>query len=248
MITVSIFTETRFMTSRAKKIAISFILISSLVLLALPAAAQQTQTAKSAKRGAGWGALAGLVFGDSLWDVAGGAMAGAAGGAAYGSLKENERQKKQQTEIARAEAQQRVRLEQERNYILAEQKRAELRGQSQVATSANWMSDRDLLNRAFGSDNVNGLFALRDCQHDKATLYALAGANSDMLSHRLAAIWLEAMIAQDKGDSAAAKRAYQQIAVQDQTVVNIEQAQAETIDALVDVRADRKNMGITCKS
>ena len=240
--------ETTEMNSRVKNIAAKIILISTLALLVLPAAAQQTQTAKSAKRGAGWGALAGLVFGDSLWDVAGGAMVGAAGGAAYGSLKENERQKKQQTEIARAEANQRIRLEQERNYILAEQKRAELHGQSQVATSTNWMSDRDLLNRAFGVDNVNGLFALRDCQHDNATLYAMAGANSDMLSHRLAAIWLEAMIAQDKGDSAAAKRAYQQIAVQDQTVVNVEQAQAETIDALVDVRADRKNMGVTCKS
>jgi len=236
------------MKPAVKQLATKLILISSLVLLALPATAQQTQTAKSAKRGAGWGALAGLVFGGSLWDVAEGAMVGAAGGAAYGAIKSNEQQKKAQTDIAYAESQQRIRLEQERNYILAEQKRAELRGQAEVATASNWTSDRDLLNRAFGTDNVNGLFALRDCQHDKARLYALAGANSDMLSHRLAAIWLEGMIAQDQGDNAAAKRAYQQIVVQDGTVVNAEQAQAETIDALVDVRADRKNQGITCKA
>jgi hypothetical protein len=31
-------------------------------------------------------------------------------------------------------------------------------------------------------------------------------------------------------------------------VVNVEQAQAETIDALVDVRADRQNAGIQCKA
>jgi hypothetical protein len=224
----------------------AFIVALSLPLCVANVAAQDTQTARSAKKGAGWGALAGLVFGRSLWDVAGGAMVGAAGGAAYGSLKENERQKQMQTDIAFAESQQRVRLEQERNYILAQQKSAELQGQTPVATRTNWMEDRSLLNRAFGEDNVNGLFALRDCQHRQADLYALAGANSDMLSHRLAAIWLEAMIAQDRKDSAAAQRAYQQIVVQDDTVVDIEQAKADTIDALVDVRADRQKLGIQC--
>jgi hypothetical protein len=224
------------------------ILITAMIILVAPVMAQQSQTAKSAKKGAGWGALAGLVFGGSLWDVAEGAAIGAAGGAGYGALKANEQQKRNRTDIAYAESQQRIRLEQERNYILAEQKRAELEGQTQVANQSNWMADRDLLNRAFGRDNVDGLFALRDCQHEKATLFALAGANSDMLSHRLAAIWLEAMIAEDKRDGAGAKRAYQQIVVQDQTVVNIEQAQGETIDALVDVRADRKVMGIQCKA
>ena len=226
----------------------NLILLVTLLILAAPAAAQQSQTAKSAKKGAGWGALAGLVFGGSLWDVAEGAAIGAAGGAGYGALKSNEQQKRIQADIAYDESQQRLRLEQERNYILAEQKRAELEGQTQVATRDNWMADRDLLNRAFGEDNVNGLFALRDCHHEKAQLFALAGANSDMLSHRLAAIWLEGMIAEDRRDGAAAKRAYQQIVVQDQTVVNVEQAQGETIDALVDVRADRKVMGIQCKA
>ena len=235
------------MNSKPRILSARIILLTTLLVFATSAMAQQTQTAKSAKRGAGWGALAGLVFGGSVWDVAEGAMVGAAGGAAYGALKTNEQQKRIQTDIAYNESQQRLRLEQERNYILAEQKRAELEGQ-QVATKANWMEDRDLLNRAFGKDNVDGLFELRDCQHDKAFLHALAGANSDLLSHRLASIWLEAMIAQDRKDTASANRAYQQIAVQDKSVVNVEQAKAETIDALVDVRADRQNMGIQCKT
>lgn len=230
-----------------RMIALTTLLVTCLAMV-MTANAQQTQTAKSAKKGAGWGALAGLVFGRSLWDVAEGAAVGAAGGAAYGAVKGNEMEKKRRNDIAYAESQQRIRLEQERNYILAEQKRAELAGQAQVANHSNWMQDRDLLNRAFGKDNVDGLFALRDCEHDKAQLYALAGANADMLSHRLAAIWLEGMIAQDRGDSESAARAYQQIVVQDQTVVNAEQAQAETIDALVDLRADRKNMGISCRT
>jgi hypothetical protein len=224
------------------------ILIVSLLIFTASSMAQQSQTTRSAKKGAGWGALAGLVFGGSLWSAAEGAVVGAAGGAAYGALKNNEEQKRIQTDIAFAESQQRIRLEQERNYILADQKQAEMEGRREVANQNNWMADRELLNRAFGNDNVDGLFALRDCYHDRAFLLALAGANSDMLSHRLASIWLEAMIAQDRKDADAAQRAYQQIVVQDETVVNVQQAQAETIDALVDVRADRQNMGIQCKA
>lgn len=223
------------------------ILIATLLVFSVSAMGQKTQTAKSAKRGAGWGALAGLVFGGSVWDVAEGAVVGAAGGAAYGALKGNEQQKRVQSQIAYEESQQRIRIEQERNYILAEQKRAELAGQA-VVDKTNWMADRELLNRAFGKDNVDGLFELRACQYDKALLHAFAGANSDMLSHRLSSIWLEAMIAQDRKDTATANRAYQRILAQDDTVSSIEQAQEETIDALVDVRADRKNEGIQCKA
>jgi hypothetical protein len=236
------------MTLVSRKKSYRFVLMFTLILFATSAVSQQTQTARSAKKGAGWGALAGLVFGGSLWDVAGGAALGAAGGAAYGAAKGNEQQKQLQNDIAYSESQQRIRLEQERNNILADQKRAEMEGRAQVANQSNWMADRDLLDRAFGKDNVDGLFALRDCQHDKADLYAMAGANSDMLSHRLASTWLEAMIAQDRKDTANAQRAYQQIVVQDSTVANVEQAKAETIDALVDVRADRQNMAIQCKA
>jgi hypothetical protein len=175
-------------------------------------------------------------------------LLGAAGGAVYGAAKGNEQQKQLQNDIAYAESQQRIRLEQERNYILADQKRAEMAGATPVVDQTNWMADRDLLNRAFGSDNVDGLFALRDCQHEKAYLHAMAGANSDMLSHRLAASWLEAMIALDQKDSKTAHRAYQQVVAQDHSVASIEQAKSETTDALVDVRADRKNLGIACKA
>jgi hypothetical protein len=236
------------MKLNARKSFVLLVLTVTLLAMSAAAIAQSSQTARSAKKGAGWGALAGLVFGGSLWDVAEGAMVGAAGGAAYGAIKGNEEQKQIRNDIAYSESQQRIRLEQERNAILANQKRAELAGRSEVATQANWMADRDLLNRAFGKDNVDGLYALRDCQHDKADLYAMAGANSDMLSHRLASTWLEAMIAQDRKDAKNANRAYRQIVVQDNTVANVEEAKAETLDALVDVRADRKNMGIQCKT
>ena len=108
--------------------------------------------------------------------------------------------------------------------------------------------DRALLVRAFGEDNVNGLYALVECEHRKAYLYALAGANSDMLSHRLAASWLEAMIAQDQKDGVAAEHAYLQITAQDDTVKNVDQARDETISVLADVRAERNQQGISCRS
>ena len=108
--------------------------------------------------------------------------------------------------------------------------------------------DHALLVRAFGEDNVNGLYALVDCKHDNAYLYALAGANSDMISHRLAAIWLEGMVVQDRKDGSAAQRAYMRIAAQDDSVETVDQARDETIDVLADVRAERVQQGIQCRS
>ena len=91
------------MKPTSSHLASRLILITTLLIFTLTAMAQQTQTARSAKKGAGWGALAGLVFGDSLWDVADGAMLGAAGGAVYGAAKGNEQQKQLQNDIAYSE-------------------------------------------------------------------------------------------------------------------------------------------------
>jgi outer membrane lipoprotein SlyB len=212
---------------------ITFILVLSLAIGSLYA--QQTQTAQSAKRGAFWGGVAGLVFGGSLGDVVAGAAVGGAGGAAYGYAKGNERQKRSQLEIQ----DQALRLEQERNYVL----------QGQANKTRDQMAqDHDLLVRAFGEDNVNGLNALVQCKHRDAYLYALAGANSDYLSHRLAAGWLEALVAQDQKDGVAAERAYMQLVAQDDTVGSVDQARDETIDVLVEVRAERSAQGIQCRS
>jgi hypothetical protein len=74
----------------------------------------------------------------------------------------------------------------------------------------------------------------------------MAGANSDFLSHRLASIYLEAMIAEDSGNTATAAAAYQQIVVQDAGITNTDRARMETLDELTNVRADRRAMGINC--
>ena len=201
----------------------------------------KTQTAKSAKTGAVWGGLAGLVFGGSLSDAVGGAVVGGATGAVYGSVKANEMVKNEKNDLAR----QQLRIEQERNYILQDEIAAS------KADPGNYhppKADEELLKRAFGSDNVSSLNALRDCDHKRAQLYAMAGANSDFLSHRLASNYLEAMIAEDQGDTQTAAVVYKQIVVQDAAIASADRARMEALDALTDLRADRRNMGISCSN
>jgi hypothetical protein len=204
-----------------------------------PPPAPKTQTAQSAKTGAIWGGIAGLVFGGSLSDAVGGAVAGGAVGAVYGSAKGNQQLKAEKNDLAR----QQLRLEQERNYILQDEIAATRSNPSHQAQPTE-----DLLVRAFGQDNVNSLNALTRCDHKSAQLHAMAGGNSDFLSHRLASNYLEAMIAEDRGDQNAAAVAYQQIVVQDASVATVDRARMETLDALTDVRVERRAQGINCKT
>jgi hypothetical protein len=217
---------------------LSAMLLNSCSSQSKPAPTSKTQTAKSAKTGAVWGGLAGLVFGGSLSDAVEGAVIGGAGGAVYGSVKANEQLKSEKNDLAK----QQLRIEQERNYILQDEIAESKASQGNYTPKA----DEELLIRAFGKDNVSSLNALRDCDHKRAQLYAMAGANSDFLSHRLAAIYLEAMIAEDQGNASAANVAYQQIVVQDASVTNTDRARMETLDALTDVLADRRRMNISC--
>ena len=90
-----------------------FGLLSAIVLTACssrskPPPSPKTQTASSAKTGAVWGGLAGLVFGGSLSDAVEGAVIGGAGGAVYGSVKGNQQLKAEKNDLAR----QQVRIEQ----------------------------------------------------------------------------------------------------------------------------------------
>lgn len=217
---------------------LSAMLLSACSSRSKPPPQPKTQTATSAKTGAVWGGLAGLVFGGSLSDAVEGAVIGGAGGAVYGSVKANEQLKEEKNDLAR----QQMRIEQERNYILEDEIAASKSSQG----SYKPVADEELLIRAFGADNVRSLNALRDCDHKRALLYAMAGANSDFLSHRLAANYLEAMIAEDQGNTDAAAVAYRQIVVQDASITNTDRARMETLDALTDVLADRRTMGISC--
>ena len=77
-------------------------------------------------------------------------------------------------------------------------------------------------------------------------MYAMAGANSDLLSHRLSSVWLEALIAVDEKDQKSAHRAYQRLVAQDETIDTEEQAQQETMGLLKEVEKARQDSGIVC--
>ena len=179
------------------------------IVLVVACGTPQTQVGRSAKTGAGVGALAGLVFGGDFEDVIAGAAIGGLGGAAVGSAKASEQQQVARTQIAQQEANERDRRERER---LAMEQDAQARAEAQVqyeqrlrvererliaeqqsasasgTLDSNWLADPDMLVRAFGEDNVTGLYALRDCQHDKAIVAASAAENSTNASYQLTSV------------------------------------------------------------
>jgi hypothetical protein len=225
----------------------------------------ETQVGKSAKTGASVGALAGLVFGNSWSDVVAGAAVGGLGGAAVGSAKSAEHEDVARTEIARQDALQRTQREDER---LALERESQARAVAQAeyeqrlrvererlqnsapsaATQSSWLADPDMLLRAFGEDNVTGLYALRDCQHDKAIIAASAAENSPNASYQLTSVWLRAMVAVDLNRTVSADTAYRQLIIIDPDVSTVAEARSSTVDALAEVRADRAASGMVCKS
>jgi hypothetical protein len=242
---------------------IVLLIIPTLLLVAC--GTPETQVGKSAKTGASVGALAGLVFGNSWSDVVAGAAVGGLGGAAVGSAKSAEQEDVARTEIARQDALQRTQREDER---LAWEREVQARAVAQAeyeqrlrvererlqnsassaATQSSWLADPDMLLRAFGEDNVTGLYALRDCQHDKAIIAASAAENSPKASYQLTSVWLRAMVAVDLRRTVSADAAFRQLIVIDPDVSTVAEAKSSTVDALAEVRADRVASGIVCNS
>jgi hypothetical protein len=242
---------------------IVLLIIPTLLLVAC--GTPETQVGKSAKTGASVGALAGLVFGNSWSDVVAGAAVGGLGGAAVGSAKSAEQEDVARTEIARQDALQRTQREDER---LAWEREVQARAVAQAeyeqrlrvererlqnsassaATQSSWLADPDMLLRAFGEDNVTGLYALRDCQHDKAIIAASAAENSPKASYQLTSVWLRAMVAVDLNRTVSADAAFRQLIVIDPDVSTVAEARSSTVDALAEVRADRAASGIVCNS
>ena len=230
------------MANQPQRNIVICVCLFSLVACATP----DTQTGKSAKTGATYGALAGLVFGGDLGDVVEGAIVGGAGGAVYGSVKANEQQKAKSNEIASRESQQRMRIEQERLAL----EKSIANSQASMTSASNvkksWTQDTALLERAFGKDSVDGLVALRDCDHSRAIIYATAAENGSMVTHQLAGTWLKAMIAVDSRDQPAADTAFQRLVRDDPDVSSVRQASDYANETLTDVRSDRRELGISC--
>lgn len=216
----------------------------AVLVLAMSNSSMAQKTGRYAGYGAGIGALVGLVAGGDLGDVAVGAAVGAAGGAAtgaYSDSKDRERaaiQEKQRAEQAqrRAEA------------AAAKQQAAATKQQAAAPASATETADAELV-ALIGQDNYEAYKAVRECQYKRAYALVQVGAVSDNPDHQLAALWLEAVIAGDQGDSARAKTVYPRIVDHDRDIDSAQQASLETDRFMLEMREERRALGIpSCRT
>jgi hypothetical protein len=219
----------------------------------------QGRVGRGAGRGAAMGAVFGLLLGGDIDDAVEGAAVGAAAGAVGGAIdnsyarKDRRRYEQQQAQArahaeARAAEEERRRLEAERRALEAERQALEAQQAAEAQTassSTDEYSDEEWI-AAIGVDNWNALVALVDCQHQRARLLAQAGATVDNPEYRLASRWLEAMIALDVKDGAAADRIYQDLVELDDDIDTPQQAAIEGDKAVLEVRQIRRDEGISC--
>jgi len=177
-----------------------------------------------AGRGAAGGAILGLLVGGDLGGAAVGAAVGAAGGAIGGAASDSSKKKK----ANKAE------LEELR------QNEAERQADDLPQTEEEWIA-------AIGEDNTNALSALVDCQHDRAELLAKAGGTSDNANFALTGHWIEALVALDLRDQTALDDLYPSLVELDDDVDTVQQASLTADQAILEVRAARRDEGISCE-
>jgi len=196
------------------------LLIVFLSLAALNTGLAQDDGVSVAKT-AGIGALLGLGLGGSLGDVIGGAAIGAAGGMiANEIIKQNEKK-----QVAPPQSQ----------------------PQSAPAKQPRATSQQEIdaeIEEAIGRDNYEGYKALRGCEHERAYGLAKVGALSKNDDHKLVSLWLEAMTTIDQRDRKRAQPIFNQLVARDPDIDTSQQASIETDKAVLDLRAERREMGL----
>ena len=229
--------------------------------LAATVADTQSRAGRGAKRGAAMGAVWGLIFGGDVGDVVEGAAAGAAVGAVGGAVsdsysKKDRRRYEQQRAQAQAEAEaraadaERQKLEEERRQLEAERRALEEQKRSQQAQTASTGGEpvtEDEWIAYIGVDNWNALTALVDCQHQRSLLLAQAAATIDDFEFRLASRWIEALVAVDLKDQAAAADLFPVLVSLDPEIDTVQQASLEADKAILEIRDIRRQDGIVCE-
>ncbi len=86
-----------------------------------------------------------------------------------------------------------------------------------------------------------------DCQHDRAELLAKAGATSENPDFALAGYWLEALVAVDTKDQAAAESLFAELVDLDDDVDTVQQASVAADQAILEIRETRSDEGISCQ-
>lgn len=98
----------------------------------------------------------------------------------------------------------------------------------------------ELMRNEFGKENVDGLIELVDGNHDKAQAYANVGELSKDANHRVASVWLKAMIEQDRGDKDAAEEQYERLVTLEPDMKDSGDVKKETKNLLKEVDEIRK--------
>ena len=93
----------------------------------------------------------------------------------------------------------------------------------------------ELMRNEFGKENVDGLIELVDGNHDKAQAYANVGELSKDANHRVASVWLKAMIEQDRGDKDAAEEQYERLVTLEPDMKDSGDVKKETKNLLKEV-------------
>jgi len=101
--------------------------------------------------------------------------------------------------------------------------------------------------QAIGVDAWEGYKALGGCNPERAYALAGAAATSSNRYHQLAALWLEAMTAVDSRNSGRAERAFQTLVQRDPEIDTVQQASLAADQAVLDMRSERADIGITCR-
>jgi type II secretory pathway pseudopilin PulG len=229
------------------------------------------QTGKRAAQGAAAGAFWGLLSG-GIGGAVEGAVIGGASGAIVGGVGEaydRNKAKKAEVENLRAEEEQRAqaqqaaeqqgereRLENERRAIEVERGRLELARAKIEAAEQNPARDQQAAEQypdtdeewiaAIGADNYEALNALVFCQRMSAAKFAEKGSASENKEHRIAGLWLAALVAADQNDAEASSALFEQVAAADEEFETAEQVAAEADVVILEIRAERRNQKIRC--
>jgi len=111
--------------------------------------------------------------------------------------------------------------------------------ESKIKDESKEKSEEDLLREEFGDENVDGLIALIDKNHEKALAYANVGELSKDANYRLCAIWLKAMIAADQENNEDIEKEFARLVTFDPEIKDAKEAKKEVEILLEEVEALR---------
>jgi len=234
---------------RAATLAVAFIVCAGLILAAPDVQANQKEDGFNAKKGAGIGALLGLALGrgNILEDAARGALVGAAAGAITKEVQKGQQAKQQQYDEGRQKARDDYkRSKQEQDLAAREARIAELEKELSEAVTAVNEAETTFI-ETIGPDNWEGYKALRSCRYDRAIALAGVAATSDDPTFRITSVWLQAMVAVDRADIEGSHAIFNELVAVDPDIDSPQQASITTDQAVLDMRGERRDLGIVCR-